>query len=894
MLARLLPLLCLLPTLALADEPAWLDEIPAALEQRNLCMADGLRVIIRADPGSRMATTTSVYGRGSAMDPDGSEGRAHLLEHAWFRSAREGREVGDVLRDLGASYQGYTELDATAYRTIAPVSSLDGLLALESARLEDALAGVSEDHVAVEKGVVDSERKQRREGQIGGAIEALWSQVYGPEHPYHGVETASSIASVTLAQLSAASADTHTSDQSTWIVTADLSLAELSLRVGAARKTELADASVCVRPPIASLPLPPGPTADFVEEEGDIDVDLAAFAWPLPALTPTTSAVAGVVAQILEERINEHRGNRANQCWVEENNRGALLTCAIAMGRHGITDLVIRYALEALKLEEWQTYGTFVEREAVVMELLASADRSRTLDLAAFDEIFALSRWDARPSVRSSVAVILAIDDDEIDIFASKYLTSAPAQRSIRPRSKPVEERPISAAAKREIQARLVREESPVDRAELETLIVQPDIDAISEVRLGNGLRVLMWSDPKATSVVAGLLLPGGEAREPKLGLARMSWWLQDPVYGQLGDNYIQSEAYVSGLETASGPEGRFLLVSAAPGAVAPALKVLAFGVQQMVDLHQLEEYDEIGSVPQERASEDEIWRSQHVTGQHPSFRVLSGPLQNAMHFVEIADVKRWSNLMADPTRATLLLVGAFDADSAATLEAGKIGSWRRQGGGAELVGVPAFPKPRARAVRVFESAEPMAEVQLSCQLSMAPEIPDSSAFILSRALEARLTDTLRSRLGSTYGVFVQAAERDSGHTLLEVHFAIDPARIGVGVETLLGELARFHAAATAADIAVQKRSIAREYGLSHQTPAAKLALLAAASRTRDVGSTLLGVPAVLDRATPEAVAARLAPCFGHEAITVAGPVADALTQLKASGIPAAVLEPQN
>jgi zinc protease len=156
-----------------------------ALQTMDFHFPSGLRVLMQADNSYPIATIMSVVDHGSVSDPIGKEGIAHFVEHAWFRS-RHGDlpPIMDVIQDMGCPFNATTRPDWTDYRTVCASRLLPSMLRLESLRLTDTVAGVSESDIDTEREVVRNELRQSMEQGSQKALEYLYAHLYPEGHPY--------------------------------------------------------------------------------------------------------------------------------------------------------------------------------------------------------------------------------------------------------------------------------------------------------------------------------------------------------------------------------------------------------------------------------------------------------------------------------------------------------------------------------------------------------------------------------------------------------------------------------------------------------------------------------------------------------------------------------------
>src|SRR5579862_4400292 len=107
-----------------------------AIEEHRL--PNGLRVVLAPDGGLDDVSVVVRYAVGSADDPPGREGLAHLVEHMMFDGSKHvpKGEHGRLLEAAGAwGMNARTSPDATTYFETVPSNQLPLVLWLESDRM---------------------------------------------------------------------------------------------------------------------------------------------------------------------------------------------------------------------------------------------------------------------------------------------------------------------------------------------------------------------------------------------------------------------------------------------------------------------------------------------------------------------------------------------------------------------------------------------------------------------------------------------------------------------------------------------------------------------------------------------------------------------------------------
>jgi len=155
---------------------------------REVTLGNGLRIAVARRPGVPLGAARLAVRAGSALDPAGAFGLAHLTAMAARRGAgrRTGRAIDDLVESSGADLSGGAEEDASVHGLSAPVDVLSRLLPV----LADVVL-----RPTLPQGEFERLRRKERAELAHDADEAstladraLLQAVYGA-HPYgHPVE----------------------------------------------------------------------------------------------------------------------------------------------------------------------------------------------------------------------------------------------------------------------------------------------------------------------------------------------------------------------------------------------------------------------------------------------------------------------------------------------------------------------------------------------------------------------------------------------------------------------------------------------------------------------------------------------------------------------------------
>ncbi len=173
---------------AAAPEPAPLAELVGrvAIPHEQFTLPNGLRVIVHTDRKTPMVAVSVWYGVGSADEPRGKTGFAHLFEHLMFNgSGGYDGEFFEPLEDVGATdFNGTTWYDRTNYFQNVPTGALDLALFLEADRMGNLLPAVTTAKLDNQRGVVQNEKRQGDNQPYGLTFYALGEGLFPPGHPY--------------------------------------------------------------------------------------------------------------------------------------------------------------------------------------------------------------------------------------------------------------------------------------------------------------------------------------------------------------------------------------------------------------------------------------------------------------------------------------------------------------------------------------------------------------------------------------------------------------------------------------------------------------------------------------------------------------------------------------
>jgi len=163
------------------------SHLPVTTERYRL--DNGLEVLLSVDRTVPFVAVNLWYHVGSADDPPGRSGLAHLFEHLMFNGSEHvpAYEHFQRLSDSGAKdVNAWTDLDETSYFETVPSTQLATALWLESDRMGFLLNALDQRNLDNERRVVENELRQRLDEVPYARVDGyMWAALFPEPHPYH-------------------------------------------------------------------------------------------------------------------------------------------------------------------------------------------------------------------------------------------------------------------------------------------------------------------------------------------------------------------------------------------------------------------------------------------------------------------------------------------------------------------------------------------------------------------------------------------------------------------------------------------------------------------------------------------------------------------------------------
>ena len=163
---------------------------------------NGLTVVVHEDHKAPVVAVSVWYHIGSADEPAGKTGFAHLFEHLMFSGSENHKGVYFKPFELaGATDQnGTTWFDRTNYFETVPTTALDMALWMESDRMGHLLSAIGQPELDTQRGVVQNEKRQGENRPYGRTDENILLNAFPANHPYQH-DTIGSMADLDAASL---------------------------------------------------------------------------------------------------------------------------------------------------------------------------------------------------------------------------------------------------------------------------------------------------------------------------------------------------------------------------------------------------------------------------------------------------------------------------------------------------------------------------------------------------------------------------------------------------------------------------------------------------------------------------------------------------------------------
>ncbi len=149
-------------------------------------LENGLTVVVHEDHKAPVVAVSVWYHVGSADEPAGKTGFAHLFEHLMFSGSEnhKGTYFAPFEKAGATGMNGTTWFDRTNYFETVPTTALDMALWMESDRMGHLLAAIGKPELDTQRGVVQNEKRQGENRPYGRVDENILLNAFPANHPY--------------------------------------------------------------------------------------------------------------------------------------------------------------------------------------------------------------------------------------------------------------------------------------------------------------------------------------------------------------------------------------------------------------------------------------------------------------------------------------------------------------------------------------------------------------------------------------------------------------------------------------------------------------------------------------------------------------------------------------
>ncbi len=147
-------------------------------------LANGMQVVVIPNHRAPVVTHMVWYKVGSADEPPGKSGIAHLLEHLMFKGTKTLKpgEFSAILARNGGQENAFTSYDYTSYFQSVAVDRLELVMRLEADRMTNLV--LTEKDVNTEKLVIMEERRQRTDNNPRSILGEQVNAAFFLNYPY--------------------------------------------------------------------------------------------------------------------------------------------------------------------------------------------------------------------------------------------------------------------------------------------------------------------------------------------------------------------------------------------------------------------------------------------------------------------------------------------------------------------------------------------------------------------------------------------------------------------------------------------------------------------------------------------------------------------------------------
>jgi zinc protease len=797
---------------------------------RQLVLPSGLHVVLERAPDFDVGGAVLMVGAGSADEPAGKEGLAHLTEHLAAEAKHGGLSIFEKFKDVGSSANATTSWDETTYYLFDTVDSLEQVVFFLHGVLQDPLAGMDECRFQQELRVVGNERRMSTDtGTNGEALEWLAPTVFSNGHPYAHpiVGTQASLAQLTFDDVRKFAAAHYQSQASTLVVTAPLSLDAQQTLVERAFDGPAKIVTTSSRQrKHESAPSPESPPASFQSHLAEVPTPTLWMGWSVPSMSDGGGDLAAMLATTVEGSLAVGLSRRdpdiaaVSAGWDFGTKAGMFFVrVALKLGKH--PEQTARYVISELegglgRLTSLGLSSETVKREAGVRyAYLDEQVIRRALNLAHSQRTMGDPFY-----LRGLGERIVELSVSDVEEYAHRFLSE---QRAHIVLVKPGADEawnmsPVAAGTCAQATPSFSDDATTANTAHAKRDNWPPRMFAQTKTEsLPNGIRVFVLPRPGSPFHTVLLGFKGGAAQATPPGVATAAAWAR-----QMQNSDPEEWGRPHEWETHSG--STFDVVRSTGTDVRLTLQQLRRALDYSLfwpPRRFAERLDVMKQADQLPAAVLERSMRRALLGQLASGLVFTA---EDMRKIAPRDVQHWVDRVRRPDQAALVIVGNVDTVDALAAVRAEFGAWGRKAASAgdieDLSVVEEVASgQRGRLFLQDRPASRQANLHFACLLpAQTPEnIADEKVF--SSVVQRRLLEDLREGMAAAYHVTSQVSELPGGTAVMDVSADVGYSQLSQALRLLRAQLTRSDATlAKAAAFKRAQRSVARNLHLDAWT----------------------------------------------------------------------------
>ena len=747
-------------------------ETEQSLNLERYWLDNGLEVILVRDTTAPTVAVDIWFRVGSANDPEGKSGFAHLFEHLMFEGSPHvpAGTMDHLLERVGGSSNAYVGPDYTAYYDTIPSHQLPLALWIEADRLGGL--NVTQESLDNQRAIVIEELQQSYDNQpYGTAVKALITVPYSYD-PYKrpAIGNIDDVNSAQLEDVFAFHRTYYVPNNATLVVAGDIDIAATRTLVeelfGPIPRGE--------DPPALPEFVPAGQEeAEFITiEDPFINLPALLVAYEIPPLVHEDYPALDVLSRVLSVGDSSRLAKRLvdtgkalqADAWIFDN-RGPGMFAFILIANVGV-DLA---ELESASYEELQT----IIDEGVPQEELdkvIAGIRSRSIlgletALGLAESVQSANYYFGDPqAVFTGIGRYKAVTSDDIQRVARQYLEDSDRHvfsvvQTDAEAPPPVEPYAAEDAIETEPEYRYVIEQDepppPLDSNEF-------SFPTITETTLDNGLEVVVIEQPNMPIISLDVYIAGGSTAAPQdlPGLASMTGSLISRGTATRSAQDIAGAIEQVGGAVGSGGGGDSLRVGVF-GLIED--KDLAFDLLADMTLNADFPDNEVERERAERVSslEASLAEPGFLAGRAFGQTLYAGhPYGNAVTFESLEAITR-DDILAfyesrrQPDNAVLIIAGAITAEEGLSYAEQHFAGWD---GSAEAVTYPALPEISGQQILLVDRpGSTQANFilgNIGIQGASLDYFPARVMnHVLGGAFSSRLVQNIREEKGYTYSI---------------------------------------------------------------------------------------------------------------------------------------------